>query len=391
MPGFRASGVSAGIKKGRALDLALLVSDVVATCAGCVTRNRIKAAPLIVTQARLRSGRGQTVLINSGNANACTGRQGIRDARQAAQWVADSLGISSDLVLLASTGVIGEPLPMEKVQRAVPRAVDALSRRGGRDAAAAILTTDTKTKALVVTGRVAGTPVTVGGMAKGAGMIHPDMATMLAFLATDAVIGQAALRTALRTAVAESFNRISVDGETSTNDLVLCLANGLSGTARLREGSSDFGRFVDMLRLLCHGLARLIVRDGEGATKFVVLRVTGARRPEQARRVAQAVAKSPLVKTALFGEDPNWGRIMAVIGASGVKVPAEKIGISFGKVRLVRSGLGQGRSAEREARRHLKGREVTIGIDLGCGRARFTYYTTDLSDAYVRINADYRT
>lgn len=389
--GFLASGIHAGIKKDGRPDLALITSQSVATAAGCLTRNRFKAAPLLVSREHLKMHQGRAIIVNSGNANACTGKQGYRDARKIARWVATALHIPMHQVFVASTGVIGEPLPMAKIQTAIPNVIASLSSTGGHWAARAIMTTDTFPKEFALTSRIGKTPVTLGGMAKGSGMIHPDLATMLAFICTDAAIESSALQEALRTAVDQSFNRISVDGDTSTNDLVLCLANGLAKNPPIRKGSSTFKIFAQLLTLLCQELARMIVRDGEGATKFVTLQIQEARNESEAFCIAEAIARSVLVKTALFGEDANWGRIMAAIGASGVKVPAEKISLSVNGIPIALGGIAVGKRAEAQAGRKLRQKDITLTVGLGQGKAEVVYYTTDLSEDYVKINAAYRT
>ncbi|MCI0527681.1 MAG: bifunctional glutamate N-acetyltransferase/amino-acid acetyltransferase ArgJ [Nitrospira sp.] len=389
--GFMASGIHAGIKKDGRPDLALILSQSVATVAGCLTRNRFKAAPLLVTREHLKTHRGRAIIVNSGNANACTGKQGYRDAKKLTQWVAEALHLPMHQVFVASTGVISEPLPMKKIQKAIPKVIDSLSSTGGHRAAKAMMTTDTFPKEFALTSQIDKTPVTLGGMAKGSGMIHPDLATMLAFIGTDVAIESSALQEALRIAVDQSFNRISVDGDTSTNDLVLCLANGLAENPLIRSGTTALKVFTQHLTFLCQELAKMIVRDGEGATKFVTLQVRRARNESEALRIAEAIARSILVKTALFGEDANWGRIMAAIGASGVDVPAERISLSVNGIQIAQGGIAVGKRAEAQANRKLRQRNITLTVGLGQGKAEVIYYTTDLSQGYVKINAAYRT
>jgi glutamate N-acetyltransferase/amino-acid N-acetyltransferase len=308
-----------------------------------------------------------------------------------ARWVAEGLCLPMHQVFVASTGVISEPLPMAKIRRAIPKAIASLSSGGGHRAAKAIMTTDTFPKEFALTSRIGKIPMTLGGLAKGSGMIHPDLATMLAFIGTDVAIESIALQEALRIAVDQSFNRTSVDGDTSTNDLVLCLANGLAENPPIRSGSSDFKMFVQLLTLQCQELAKMIVRDGEGATKFVTLQILGARTESMALRIAEAIARSVLVKTALYGEDANWGRIMAAIGASGVDVPAEKISLSVNGVPVVRGGVAVGKRAEARAHRQLRHKDIALTVGLGLGKSEVLYYTTDLSEDFVKINAAYRT
>ena len=389
--GFLAAGIHVGIKKPSIPDLALIVSVQEGSIAGVFTTNRVAAAPVLVDRAHLRHGRGRAVIANSGCANAFTGAQGLADAKEMADLVARQLGVSSHTVFVASTGVIGGPLPMTKIRRGVSLVLKRVRRQGGVEAARAIMTTDTRLKQIALQTRIAGRTVTVGGMAKGSGMIHPDMATMLAFLTTDAAVPQPALQRALRTAVDQSFNCISVDGDTSTNDTVLCLANGLAGPPPLREQSRSFGAFQRLLNEACLSLALQVCRDGEGATKLVRIHVTGARREAEARQVAHTVATSCLVKTALFGEDANWGRIMAAVGRSGVPIDQRRITLSFGDVPIAMKGGTLGRASERRIARIVRRREFTIEIGLGQGSAAAQVWTTDLSYDYVKINASYRT
>jgi glutamate N-acetyltransferase/amino-acid N-acetyltransferase len=387
--GFRAAGMACGIKKNGKPDLALLFSDAPCAAAGVFTRNRFSAAPVRLTARHLSSGPVRAVLINSGNANACTGPQGERDALEMASLASKSLGVARRAVCVASTGVIGETLPLSKIRDALPILASKLSETGGHEAAEAILTTDTRTKEIALRGEVAGGEITLGGMAKGAGMIHPSMATLLGFITTDAAVASETLRRALREAVEESFNRISVDGDTSTNDMVLLLANGRSGRSVPKKGK-DYRVFLERLSALCVDLARKVVEDGEGATKRVTLRVEGARSRSEAARIASAVVRSPLVKTAFFGEDANWGRILAALGASGVDLDPSRVDLYVGNVPLVMRGVGLGGEAEEAATKQLKEKEFQITLKLGRGKAAVTYWTCDLSLDYVRINADYR-
>lgn len=388
--GFFASGVSCGIKKDSKLDLALIFSEKVSAAAGLFTNNRFIAPPLILTRKNLRKGMGQAIIVNSGNANAASGARGYNDAIEMAAITARELGIDSGLVSVASTGVIGEPLPMEKIRSGIPIAVKGLERKGGEDAARAIMTTDTFFKEAVVKGLIGGREVTVGGIAKGSGMIHPNMATMLAFIATDASISSALLKNSLRKAADLSFNMITVDGETSTNDMVLCLANGMSGAKEIKGGSKELNEFQALLEYVCLSLAKMIVRDGEGATKFVTITVENAGSFKDARRVAMSIARSLLVKTAFFGEDANWGRFMAAIGNSGAKVKEERIDIYYNGVQIVDSGTGTGRRADTMVSKILSKKEFSVRVDLKNGNEKATVWTTDLSYDYVKINASYR-
>ncbi len=390
VPGILAAGMAAGIKKADVPDLALIVSEREATAAGVFTLNKVVAAPVLLDRQRLRRGKGRAILANSGNANACTGRQGYADAVKMAAVTAKALRFRPEDVFVASTGVIGKPLPMARIEAAIPALASQLRRDGGEDAARAIMTTDTTVKMVVATDTLGGRTITVGGIAKGSGMIHPNMATMLAFLATDAVIPHPVLQRGLRQAADRSFNRIPVDGDTSTNDMVLCLANGVAGNRPIASGSADARRFQALLDFVCLDLAKKIAWDGEGATKFVELRVTRARSTNEAVRVAVAIATSSLVKTAWFGEDANWGRIMAAIGRAGVRIAPHRIALAYGDVPVVRRGTGLGPAAEEQANTVLKGREFALTVDLGLGRAAATVWTTDLSPEYVKINASYR-
>ena len=388
--GFLAGGVHVGIKQAPLLDLALVVSEKGGPVAGVFTNNDVAAAPVQVDRQHLRRGKGRAILINSGNANACTGSEGLAHALELASVVAQHLMAPRHTVFLGSTGVIGQALPIKKIRRGMPLLFRRLRRGGGTEAARAILTTDTTIKQASVQARIAGCTVTVGGMAKGSGMIHPDMATMLAYLSTDVAIAQPALRKAMRTAVEKSFNCISVDGDTSTNDTVLCLANGMAGNPLLRNRSMEFPLFQRMLDRVCTSLAMQVCRDGEGGTKVVRVIVEGARTEADAKQVARTVGTSSLVKTAFFGEDANWGRIMAAVGRSGVFVRQNRISLAFDGKPMVKQGVGLGRKAEREVSRVVRRKEFTLTVHLGMGNATASLWTTDLSYDYVKINASYR-
>ncbi len=390
VPGILAAGMAAGIKKNGAPDLALIVSEREAAAAGVFTTNKVVAPPLELDRKTLRRGKGRAILVNSGNANACTGRRGYADAVKMAELTAKALHIPVGDVFIGSTGVIGKPLPMDRIGTAIPLLAAQLSRQGGELAARAIMTTDTIIKEAAVSDTIGGRTVTVGGMAKGSGMIHPNMATMLAYLVTDAEIPRGALQRDLRQAVDRSFNRIPVDGDTSTNDMVLCLANGLAGNKPIKPGSADARKFQALLDHVCLDLAKKVAWDGEGATKFVELTVTGARTESDALRAANAIATSSLVKTAWFAEDANWGRTMAAVGRSGARIREERIAITIGHVPIVRRGVGLGPDAEAQAHAAMKSREFTVTVDLGMGKSRCTVWTSDLSTEYVKINASYR-
>ncbi len=389
--GFRAAGLHAGIKKGPHLDLALIVSAREGPIAGLFTTNRVPAAPVVLDRLHLRRGLGQAIVVNSGNANACTGKAGLGHAVEMAALVANGLQAPLRSVFVGSTGVIGQPLPMGPIRRGIPRLIGKLRRAGSGEAARAILTTDTRAKETAMQARVGGRLITIGGMAKGAGMIHPDMATMLAYVTTDATLSRAALQQALRGAVRESFNCITIDGDTSTNDTVLCLANGMAGNKPLKPGSSGYRVFQRMLTAVCRHLALEVCRDGEGVTKLVQVVVTGARTEADAVRVARTIGTSTLVKTALFGEDANWGRIIAAAGRSGAVVDPARLDLSFERVPILKRGAPVGKAAERKVSAIVRRKEFTITLDLRLGRGWARVWTTDLSYDYVRTNACYRT
>jgi len=386
--GFRASGICAGIKGFGKKDLGLLYTDVPAHVAGMFTTNRIQAAPVLLDRLRIRSGRCRSIIVNSGNANCCTGKKGLEDAEAMARFAALILGVDEEQVLVASTGVIGEPLPIQKIEAAIPELVKGLKPDGFMDFAEAILTTDTVPKVVSRKGMLEGAEYTVTGIAKGAGMIHPHMATLLCFVCTDLQATPDHLNRALANSVAGSLNRISIDGDMSTNDTVLLFANGASGAVVTDPASLNaFGRILEDVLM---ALARAIVKNGEGATKLVEIVVEGASSPEAACRVAETVATSSLVKTALFGEDANWGRILAAAGRSGVPIEPESIDVSFDDVLLVQGGAGCGKAAEAEATRILKRPEFCLKIKLGAGSGTASMLTCDFSIDYVKINAHYR-
>jgi len=386
--GFRAAGLCAGIKRNEKKDLGLLHADVPANAAGVFTTNRVQAAPVLLDRTRIRSGRCRSIIVNSGNANCCTGPKGMQDAETMTRCTASALGVEAEEILAASTGVIGEPLPIERIEKAIPELVRRLRPEGFLDFAEAILTTDTRPKVVSRKGVLDGVEYTVTGIAKGAGMIHPHMATLLCFVCTDLEAPAKNLHQALFRSVEGSLNRISIDGDMSTNDTVLILANGASGAAL--AGDASLGKFQRILDDVLGTLARDLVRDGEGVTKVVEVVVEGALSAEAARRVAETVATSSLVKTALFGEDANWGRILAAVGRAGVLVDPEKIDVFFNDVRLVKGGVGCGKTAEAEATRVLRRPEFCLKVSLGQGTAATAIVTCDLSVDYVKINAHYR-
>jgi glutamate N-acetyltransferase/amino-acid N-acetyltransferase len=390
VPGFKAWGIHSGIKKNEKKDLAIIYSDREAAVAGVFTKNRVKAACVLLNTSKVKSGKGRAIIANSGCANACTGKRGFADARATAEIAAGELGVRPDAVYVASTGVIGEFLPMPKIANGIATAVGLLSTSGWEQAAEAIMTTDIYPKLSIVQEEIGGKTVTIAGVAKGSGMIHPNLATMLCFIVTDANISSPILKKALLASTERSFNNITVDGDTSTNDMILCMANGAAGNRRPVAGSKDLRKFQACLDTVTLSLAKRVVRDGEGATKFVELVVRGAKSPVEAKRAAMAIAKSSLVKAALFGEDANWGRIMAALGNSGVEMDEARTDIYIGKAKLVEKGLGQGKAADRDAALALKQREIQIIIDLHKGKASSTIWTCDLSYEYVKINASYR-
>jgi glutamate N-acetyltransferase / amino-acid N-acetyltransferase len=390
VPGYKTWGIHCGIKKTDKKDLAVIVSDRDASMAGVFTKNRVKAASVVLGMSKVKTGKGRIIVANSGCANACTGKQGFFDARETAEIAAKEFGTKPDAVYDASTGVIGETLPLTKIRTGIATAAGLLAPTGWGQAAEAIMTTDIFPKISVVQEEIGGKTITLAGITKGSGMIHPNMATMLCFIVTDALISAPILRKMLTASVDQSFNMITVDGDTSTNDMVLFMANGAAGNKRVAPGSKDLKKLQACLNAVTRSLAMQIVKDGEGATKFVEITVRGAKNPVEARRAVSAVAKSSLVKTALFGEDANWGRIMAVLGSCGVDMDEVRTDISFGKMKLVEKGVAMGRLAEKEAAAALKQREIHIGIDLHKGKSESTLWTCDLSTEYVKINAAYR-
>jgi glutamate N-acetyltransferase/amino-acid N-acetyltransferase len=391
VPGFKAAGVHCGVKEA-GLDLALIASDAPARAAGVFTRSTIVGAPVELSRDRIRAGCARAVVINSGVANVAMGERGLRDAAEMAQRTGLAIDAPAEQVLVASTGVIGSRLPMPRIRRGIGAAAQGLRTSGWRDAAEAIRTTDTFAKTAVASADVGGRRVTVAGIAKGSGMIEPNLATMLAFLATDAAVAAPALDRALRAAVNASFNRVTVDGETSTSDMVLLFANGAAGNRELRgprsPGAAAFAAAVEQVAV---ALARDIARDGEGATKLVTVRVGGAASAAEAERAARRIANSVLVKTALFGGDANWGRILQTVGAARVRVKLERAVVRLGGVAVFRAGASAGPAARRRAAARLQTSEVEVAVDLGAGRAGAHVWTCDLGYDYVKINAEYTT
>ncbi len=390
VPGFLAAGIAAGIKSNGERDLGLLVCEKPCTAAGVFTKNRVKAAPVLVSKKRLQGGNIQAVLVNSGNANACTGPQGLRDALLACGETARGLGMAAQRVIPCSTGVIGVPLPMQLLTRAVPRLITRLSPKGLEDFAKAIMTTDTFPKVVTRSFVMNGDLIKVCGIAKGSGMIMPQMATMLAFIITNARIKPSLLRELLKQTVAATFNRISIDGETSTNDTVLLLASGVAGKTIHQRNTPEYQRFSRVLHDVMKELALLIVKDGEGATKFIAITVQHARTINDARKAAFRVANSPLFKTACFGGDFNWGRIMAALGNSGAAFDPEQVGIRINNLLAVKQGREFARNRRMLAHVFQNSR-LDISIDLNNGSHRFSVFTCDLSYDYIKINASYTT
>ncbi len=390
--GFKASGISAGLKKSLKLDLALIYSETPATTVGVFTKNKIKAAPLLATKKNLKRGLLQAIIINSGNANACTGKDGAKHVEQTIISLASELAIASNLIGVASTGVIGVPLAIDTLIAGIPLLKKSLNSNNGNDAATAILTTDTFIKeAAIIVELSDGTNIKLGGIAKGSGMIHPNMATMLAFITTDVMISHKALQSALNLATGNSFNMISVDGDSSTNDMALVMANGYAKNTIIDDLNSPDGQiFYNALLELCINLARQIAKDGEGASKLITVNVFGAKTTKQAKQVAKSVASSLLVKAAVFGNDANWGRIACAVGYSDTLIKPDKLKISLENLLLFSDGVPLN-FCENAATELLKQSEVKINIDLGLGTENGTSWGCDLTYDYVKINAAYRT
>jgi glutamate N-acetyltransferase/amino-acid N-acetyltransferase len=388
--GFRASGIYAGIKKpGKGKDLALIVSDTPAVVAGVFTKNKVKAAPVLIDMQRVKKGISRGVVINSGNANVSTGKEGYDNALRMTAAIEKGLGLKKGDMLVASTGVIGVMPPVKKMEAGAKPLISELRSEGFIDAAEAIMTTDAFAKTSFHKKRIAGDIVTVAGIAKGAGMRCPDMATMLAFFVTDANIGRSALGAALKKAADASFNSIIVDNDMSTNDTVLIFANGASRNAEIKSGTPEFDAFASFLTGEFQKLALMIVKDGEGATRFIELTVNGAASDKDANLAARTIAESMLVKTAFFGGDPNWGRIIAALGRAGIKLRQNKVDISFNGVTVAKAGMDTGK--EKAAAKALKVKDVSVKVGLGMGKGSKTIWTTDLTYEYVKINSAYRT
>ncbi len=385
--GFRAAGIACGIKASGRKDIALIVSDKVCSAAAVFTTNKVAAAPVRISKKHLADGKAQAIIVNSGVANAYTGKQGDLDAVRMAQVAGEAAGVDSHDTVVASTGVIGAPLPMQNVEAGIKEAAGKLSENGGFEAAEAIMTTDTFSKEYAVSFEIDGKKVVIGGMAKGSGMIAPNMATMLAFIATDAAVYPETLGVFLKSSIDKSFNSITVDGDTSTNDMAVIMANGESGVEITAESTAVFKEALDQV---CIELAKLIVRDGEGATKFVEIDVTGAVSDGDAKKAAMSVANSNLVKTAFFGEDANWGRIVAAVGYSGSEVDPDKIDVFYGDEKLIDGGSIAAYNPDR-VNDVLRAKDIKVTINLNIGNGSARVWTCDFSYDYVKINAEYHT
>ncbi len=392
--GFRANGIHCGIRKNRTKrDISLIVSDCRATAAAGYTTNLVKGAPLTVTKKHIADGYAQAVICNSGNANTCNAN-GIEIAEKMSDLVSEATGLAANDVVVASTGVIGQPLNIEPIANGIPALVAGLSTEGGEAAAEGIMTTDLQKKEIAVEFTLGGKTCHIGGIAKGSGMIHPNMATMLVFITTDAAISAPMLQKALSTDIQSTFNMISVDGDTSTNDMVTVLANGMAGNAEITEEGEDFATFMQALNTVTVYLCRMIAADGEGATKLLECRVSGAKDEATAKTVAKSVICSSLLKAAMFGADANWGRVLCAIGYSGADVDVNRVDVSFksvkGEIAVCKNGAGVDFSEEK-AKEILLEKEIEIVISVGDGAATATAWGCDLTYDYVKINGDYRT
>lgn len=394
--GFLASGVTAGIKKSGRKDLALLYSEVPAVAAAAFTKNRFQASPVKVSKTYLKNKTHQAIIVNSGNANCANGKTGDRDAVKMTELAAGALLLGKKEVLVASTGIIGKYLPLEKIAAAIPDLIGDLSETRGRQFSEAIMTTDTVSKEMAIRVKIGSAVVTIGGACKGVGMLYPDMktelhATMLCFLSTDASITKSMLADALDEAISDSFNMVSVDGDMSTNDSCFILANGFAGNNRITSKNKDYDKFTQALKFLCKELAKKLAKDGEGATKFVDITVHGAKNKDEAKLVARKISTSNLLKCCIYGEDPNWGRVAAAAGSSGVAFNPDKVDIYLGPVKVLSNGTSVKNFDKEKARKFFKKDDVTINVDLKSGKASATAWTCDLSKEYVAINSEYST
>jgi len=388
--GFQAAGVKAGIKKSGNLDVAVIYTEQEAAVAGTFTQNAVASAPVRASKKVIATGMAHAITANAGCANACTGEQGEKDAAAMQDITATALGCKADDVVVASTGVIGVNLPMDKMENGIKQAVKELSTEGSENAGKAIITTDTYSKACATEITLGGKKVRFGAIAKGSGMIQPNMATMLCFITTDAAIDSKLLQKALSEIVEVSFNMISIDGDMSTNDMVIVLANGAAGNAKITEENEDYKLFKATLQNICQELSKKIAADGEGATKFLTISVTGARNFAEAKTIGMSVAKSPLVKTAFFGEDPNWGRVICAVGYAGVPMDPQKTVVKFGGIPVYANGVGA-EYDEAELRKVMEAHDIVISIDMGEGDAKADIWSCDFSYEYVKINGEYHT
>lgn len=389
--GFKAAGVKAGLKKSGKLDLALIYSTVPASVAAVFTTNTMAAAPVVVSRLAAATGTASAIIVNSGCANACTGPQGLVDAKAMAHLTGQLLGVKDEDVLVSSTGIIGVNLQMDKIETGIKLAVAELDVEGYEKATSAIMTTDTFPKSCAYSFELGGVPVKIAGIAKGSGMIHPNMATMLCFITTDAAVAPAVLKQALTDAVNVSFNMISVDGDSSTNDMTGILANGLAGNTLIdTTDSKNYKDLVAALTEVCIYLAQQVVRDGEGATKFLEITVQGAADDKDAKKAVMAIAKSPLVKTAFFGQDANWGRILCAVGYSEAAAEQEKVSLKIGDVVIVKEGMGVSYD-EKKLKDIMAEQDIIVTVDLGLGAGKATMWTCDFSYEYVKINGEYHT
>ena len=388
--GFFASAVNCGVKRSGRNDLALLFSEKPALCAATFTTNKFKSGSVVLSEKRVKKGAAQAVIVNSGNANCCVGKKELKDAAFIADSIARKLDLKKNLVLIASTGIIGRPLPVNKIKAKLSSLVKTLDKKDAARFSKAIMTTDTVHKEIAVAINIGGRSVKIGGAAKGSGMICPDMATMLAFFTTDAVIEKGALKLAFKECVSGSFNRITVDGDMSTNDTAIVFANGSAGNRPIKKNTQVYYKFLNALKFVSEELAKKIVLDGEGATKFVEVKVKGAKDEKSAEKVAKHVADSSLVKTMIAGGDPNWGRVAASIGSSGAELKISKVDVYFGKILVMKNGAGT--NASRKKLLNLfKRKHIEITINLRSGVAQAKVWTCDLTEDYVKINAEYET
>jgi len=388
--GFFASAVNCGIKRSGRNDLALLFSEKPAACVATFTTNKFKSGSVVLSEKRVKKGAAQAVIVNSGNANCCVGKKELKDAAFIADSIARKLDLKKNLVLIASTGIVGRPLPVNKIKTKLSSLVKTLDKKDVARFSKAIMTTDTVHKEIAVAINIGGRSVKIGGAAKGSGMICPDMATMLAFFTTDAVIEKGALKLAFKECVSGSFNKITVDGDMSTNDTAIVFANGLAGNRSIKKNTQAYYKFLNALKFVSEELAKKIVLDGEGATKFVEVKVKGAKDEKSAEKIARHVADSSLIKTMIAGGDPNWGRVAASIGSSGAELKSSKVDIYFGKILVMKNGAGT--NASRKKLLNLfKRKHIEITINLRSGVAAAKVWTCDFTEDYVKINAKYET